>query len=142
MKHILTVLFLIIFMSACTTTRTLEVPVEVVKEVPVEVVKTEYINNTLFDTVIQRDSVDRYRDGDTVYIYKEHVKYQLRTRLDSIIKTDTIPKIVKVEVPKVVKQETVKEVNKLKWYQKTLMWIGGIISLLSLVYIVYKVKFK
>lgn len=103
---------------------------------PVETVKTEYIHDTKIDSVYVRDSIDRWREGDTVFIYKEHTKYKYLNKTDTIVRVDSIPKIIKVETVKEV------EVNHIKWYQKTLMWIGGVISLILTGYIIYKVKLK
>lgn len=111
-------------------------PQKQIIEVPVETIKTEYIHNTRVDSVYMRDSIDRWMNGDTVFIYKERTKYKYLNKTDTVIKTDTIPKIIKEEVIKEV------EVNRLKWYQETLMWIGGVLTLLIAGYIIIKLKFK
>lgn len=105
-------------------------------EIPVETVRTEYIHNTRIDSVYMRDSIDRWMKDDTVFIYKERTKYKYLNNTDTIIKTDTIPKIIKEEVVKEV------EVNKMKWYQETFMWIGVLLSLILAGYIVFKIKIK
>ena len=74
--------------------------------------------------------------GDTFFIYKEHTKYKYLNKTDTIIKIDSIPKVIKVETLKEV------EVNHIKWYQKLLMWSGGIGLLVLITYIVYKLKIK
>lgn len=100
----------------------------------VEVIKTEYIVNTVVDSIYEKDSVDKYTRGDTVFIYKEHTKYKYLNKIDTVIKVDSIPKIV----------NKIKEVkiNYLKWYQEALMWIGGISLLLLACFIIYKIKLK
>lgn len=103
-------------------------------EVPVEIIKTEYIHDTRVDSVFVRDSVDRFVRGDTVFIYKEHTKYRYLNKTDTIVRVDTIPKIVKLEIVKEV------EVNHIKWYQEALMWIGSIMSLLFIGYLICKFK--
>lgn len=128
MRVILCIMSLILFLSSCTSQKILEVPVETVK--------TEYIHDVMIDSVFVKDSVNRWISGDTVYIYKEKYKYKYINKTDSICKTDTITKVVTVDIIKEV------EVNHIKWYQKALMWIGGVISLLAAGFIVYKVKFK
>ena len=53
-------------------------------------------------------------------------------KIDTIVKTDSIPKIVSVE-KKV-------EVNHIYWWQKLLMWLGGITIVLLIIVITYRVK--
>lgn len=103
-------------------------------EVPVETIKTEYIHDVRIDSVHIKDSVDRWLSGDTLYIYKEKNIYKYKFRTDTLIKTDTIPKLIKVETTKEVK------VNYIKWYQKWLMYIGGIGLLVIITLVVYKLK--
>lgn len=112
---------------SCTTTKLIEVPVETVR--------TEYIYDTKVDSVHIRDSIDRWRDGDTLYIYKEHTKFKYINKTDTVCKTDTITKVVNVDVVKEV------EVNHIYWYQEALMWAGGIAVLLLAGGIIYKIKF-
>lgn len=105
-------------------------------EVPVETIKTEYIHDTKIDSVFVKDSIDRWMKGDTIFIYKEHTKYKYINKTDTIIKIDSIPKIIKTEIIKEVK------VNHIKWYQKILMCIGGVSSLVLVLYILDKVRLK
>ena len=112
-------------LSACNTTTK-------IVEVPVEVVKKEYIHDTKIDSVYIRDSVDRWQKGDTLYITKWHTKFKYINKVDTIIKIDSIPKIVSVE-KKV-------EVNHIYWWQKLLMWLGGITIILLIIVITYRVK--
>lgn len=129
MRKLLFIIPILILLASCAAQKQ-------IIEVPVETVKTEYIHDTKIDSVYVRDSIDRWREGDTVFIYKEHTKYKYLNRTDTIVRVDSIPKIIKVETVKEV------EVNHIKWYQKTLMWIGGIMSLILTGYIIYKVKLK
>lgn len=129
MRKLLFIIPILILLASCTAQKQ-------IIEVPVETVKTEYIHDTKIDSVYVRDSIDRWREGDTVFIYKEHTKYKYLNKTDTIVRVDSIPKIIKVETVKEV------EVNHIKWYQKTLMWIGGIMSLILTGYIIYKVKLK
>lgn len=122
MRHLLIVILLFICVS-CTTTRYIDRPV------PIETVRTEYINQLYKDSVFIHDSIDRYINGDTVYQYKYKYIYKYLNRTDTIIKTDSI------EVPVEIKTTEIKEVNKIKWYQSILMWVGGI-SLIALSFIV------
>lgn len=125
MKKLVFVMLAILMLSACkTTTKIIEVPVEVVKK--------EYIYDTKIDSVYIRDSVDRWQKGDTLYITKWHTKFKYINKVDTIVKTDSIPKIISV-----VKEV---EVNHIYWYQKLLMWLGGITIVLLIIVITYRVK--
>lgn len=108
---------LIFFCISCTTTRYVDRPV------PVETVRTEYVNQLYRDSVFVHDSIDRYISGDTVYQYKYKYIYKYLNRTDTIVKTDS------VEVPVEVKVTEIKEVNKIRWYQSALMWLGGLFTI-------------
>lgn len=123
-KFILT-LVLALFLSACTTTRYIEVPVEVEK------IKTEYIIDHRVDSIYERDSTDRYSKNDTIFIYKEKVKNRYIYKTDTIVRTDSVPYVVETQIT------TTKEVNVLKWYQKALMYLG-LCTLGALVFMVYR----
>lgn len=125
MKNLLIVLCILLLLS-CSTTRTIEVPVETIKK--------EYIYDTKIDSIIVRDSIDRWYRNDTTYIYKERIRFKYKTRIDTIIRTDTIPKILTIE--KEVK------VNNVYWYQKLLMWIGSLSLILLMLYLYKKFKLK
>ena len=125
MKKLVCIMLAILMLSACKTTTK-------IVEVPVEVVKKEYIHDTKIDSVYIRDSVDRWQKGDTLYITKWHTKFKYINKVDTIVKTDSIPKIVSVE-KKV-------EVNHIYWWQKLLMWLGGITIVLLIIVITYRVK--
>lgn len=128
MKKLLLIIPILIFLISCSAHKQ-------IIEVPVETIGYEYIHDTRIDSVYERDSIDRWREGDTVFIYKEHTKYKYLNKTDTICKTDTITKVVPVEVKEVV------EVNHIKWYQKALMWAGGIAVLLLGGFVIYKTKF-
>jgi hypothetical protein len=127
MRKLLLLMLAVFMLSACKTTTK-------VVEVPMEVVKKEYIHDTRVDSVYIRDSIDRWLKGDTLYITKYYIKYRYVNKVDTLIRTDSIPKIVTVE-KKV-------EVNHIYWWQKSLMWLGGIATLLILAFIAYKIKIK
>ena len=111
--------------SSCKTTTK-------VVEIPVETIKKEYINSIKIDSVYVRDSIDRWQKGDTLYITKWHIKFQYINKVDTILKTDTIPKVITVE-----KQV---EVNHIYWWQKSLMWLGGILFSCIIIFLYYKFK--
>lgn len=116
MRGLLIVILVFIFTS-CTTTKYIDRPV------PVETVRTEYINQLYRDSVFIHDSIDRYISGDTVYQYKYKYIYKYLNRTDTLIKTDSI------EVPVEIKVTEIKEVNKIRWYQSALMWLGGLFTI-------------
>ena len=118
--YYLCTLLLIMIISSCKTATK-------VVEIPVETIKKEYINSIKIDSVYVRDSIDRWQKGDTLYITKWHTKFQYINKVDTIVKTDSIPKIVPV-----VKEV---EVNHIYWYQKLLMWLGGITIVLLIIVI-------
>ena len=90
MKNLILVILLILVSTACKTTTK-------IVEVPVEVIKKEYIHDTKIDSVYIRDSIDRWQKGDTLFITKYSTKYKYLNRVDTILKVDTIPKIITVE---------------------------------------------
>lgn len=108
-------------------------------EVPVEVVKEKVVYKTQVDSVLVRDSSSRWVENDTVYIYKYQYKNRYINRTDTLIISDSIPKIITKEITTEV------EVNRLYWWQKTLMWAGGILFFLILILLIYavlKIKHK
>lgn len=95
----------------------------ITQEVPVVVEHTTEHRSTdiVRDTLIMRDSVWHYVQGDTVRIERWHhvanVSKMLRT--DTI--RDTVPRVVTVT------RTEVHEVNVLRWWQRALMWAGGVL---------------
>ena len=132
--------YIVILMFALMACKPQQQYIERQVEIPVETVKIEYVHDTRVDSVFVRDSVDRWMKGDTVYIYKEHTGYKYLLKTDTVIKVDSVPVILTNTVETV----TVKEVktNYLKWYQEALMWIGGVLLLTIIGYILYKIKKK
>ena len=108
--------------------------------VPITNTKIEYRDRFLHDSIYVHDSIFTLIKGDTVYIYKNKETNRLVNKTDTIIKTDTIK--VQVEITKTVtKAEThIKEVNKLYWWQKIVMSIGGIVFVLIIICIILKIK--
>lgn len=114
----LLIAILIFICASCTITKYVDRPV------PVETVRTEYVNQLYRDTVIERDSVDRFIKGDTLIVYKYKYRYKYLNKIDTVIRTDSI------EIPVEIKTVEIKEVNKIKWYQSILMWLGGLSTIL------------
>ena len=121
------ILVFLLLLCSCKSTKYIEVPVEVEK------VRIEYVDKFQKDSIDTRDSiyvadsVFIYVKGDTVtqvqksYIYKDKIVYKDKLVTDTICKIDSIPYIKTVE--KIV------EVNVINSWQKSLMWIGGIVCL-------------
>lgn len=118
---------MIVLLISCKTTK------EYI-EIPVEVVKKEFITNTKIDSIFVKDSVDRYISGDTVYLYKFKTEYRNIYITDTISKIDSIPKIIK----QTIVEE--KEINKIYWWQKSLMWLGIVTLLIGGIYIIRLIK--
>lgn len=111
-----------------------------IKYVPVETVKYEYItkDSIRIDSTYVHDSVFIKMKGDTVWQYKYKFvdRYKYINLIDTVIKTDTISKVVEVE-------------KKLTKWQSLKMDFGGgaIISLVLLIlvlalYIVFRFIIK
>lgn len=115
----LLIVILLFIVTACTTTKYIEVE----KEVPVEIekVRTEYINQYYKDSVFIHDSIDRYIAGDTVFLTKYKYIYKYQNRTDTVCKTDSIEVPVEFKTTEVQVQEVEKP---LKWYQSCLMYLG------------------
>ena len=122
MKHLLWFIMVLLFVG-CKSVKYVEVPMETVK--------TEYVYGSITDSVLIKDSVDRFIYRDTVYIIKTHVERQRTNKTDTITRIDSIPQIVTVE--KIV------EVNKQSWWQKALTWIGGIILAILIIILIYRI---
>ena len=110
-RIILKTLFLLLFLTtivSCTTTKTIEVPVETIK--------TEYIEQVKYDSIYSKDSIYIMQKGDTIYNNKVQYLYKYKYLRDTINITDTIPKIVTVK--------DTQYVNQLYTWQKLLIVIG------------------
>ena len=118
-----------------TITERVEVPVVVTQENHTETVKIDHVR----DTLIQRDSVYHYIQGDTVRIERWH--YVQGTT--NVVRVDTVHKTDSVQVPVVTTQTIEKRVEvprPLSWWQKTLMIIGGSSLIALLLLIAYKTR--
>lgn len=104
-------------------------------EVPVETVRTEYINQLKRDSVYIHDSINVLIKGDTIYKTTTKYIYKYVHSKDTLLIRDTIPKIVTKEITKEV------EVNKLKWYQTMLIYLGlGTTMFLVIKALINKIK--
>ena len=107
------------------------------KEVPVVMHDTVVKNIWRIDTTIVKDSVYFAVKGDTVFKERYNTKWRIKVAHDTI--NNVVEKPVEV-IHNSVKTET-KEVNRLYWWQKVLMIIGGA-SLMYLFVQIYKFEIR
>ena len=110
-KLTLKTLFLLLFLTtiiSCTTTKTVEVPIETIK--------TEYIEQIKYDSIYSKDSIYIIQKGDTIYNNKVQYLYKYKYLRDTINIIDTVPKIVTIK--------DVQYINQLYTWQKILIVIG------------------
>ena len=110
-KLTLKTLFLLLSLAtiiSCTSTKTIEVPIETIK--------TEYIEQVKYDSIYSKDSIYIMQKGDTIYNNKVQYLYKYKYLRDTINITDTIPKIVTVK--------DTQYINQLYTWQKILIVIG------------------
>ena len=100
--------------------------VEVEKPVIVENTHTQHHTDIVRDTLVWRDSIYHYVKGDTCIIERWHHTERIERVGISDTLRDTIPRIVTVT------ETQVREVNRLHWWQKVLMFAGivGIVGVL------------
>ena len=128
-KLTLKTLFLLLFLAtiiSCTTTKTIEVPIETIK--------TEYIEQVKYDSIYSKDSIYIMQKGDTIYNNKVQYLYKYKYLRDTINITDTIPKIVTVK--------DTQYVNQLHTWQKLLIVIGIGFILYWIIKLVIYIKSK
>ena len=103
-------------------TEYVEHPVVVTQEHHTESVRVDIVR----DTIQQRDSIYHYIKGDTTIIERWHyyTNNNQAIRVDTLVKVDSVQ--VPVEVVRVKEVTKVEEVNRLKWWQRLLMGIGGL----------------
>ena len=142
MRKIWLFILIVIFLTSCSTVkyvdRTIVDSTEI--EVPIINTKIEYRDRFLYDSIYVHDSIFTLIKGDTVYISKNKETNRLINKADTIIKTDTIK--IPVEITKTVTKTEiqVKEVNKLYWWQKSLMYLGLIVLISGIVFLIIKIK--
>lgn len=109
-------------------------------EVPITNTKIEYRDRFLYDSIYVHDSIFTLIKGDTVYVSKNKETNRLVNKADTIIKTDTIK--IPVEITKTVTKTEiqVKETNILYWWQKSLMYLGFIVLISGIVFLITKIK--
>lgn len=120
------IFFLFVILSTFGCRSIVYVPTVTVKDSIV------YVNHTQTDSIYSyfHDSIYVHEKGDTVFVSKFHdtVKYR------NVLKTDT------VNSKFYVNKEKTLTVNVLTKFQKVMMWIGGILSLGLIAFIVLKIR--
>ena len=120
------IFFLLVILSAAGCRSIVYVPTVTVKDSLV------YVNHIQKDSIYSyfRDSIYIHEKGDTVFVSKWHdtVKYR------NVLKTDTVNSKYYIN-----KEKTV-TVNVLTKFQKIMMWIGGILPLSLIIFIVLKIR--
>ena len=127
------IIAIVMLVLVCCSCRTKYITNTEYKEVPVVMHDTIAQNIWRIDTTIVKDSVYFAIKGDTVFKERYNTKWRIK------VSRDTINKVVEKPVEVIrnsVKTET-KEVNRLYWWQKALMIIGGA-SLIYLLVQIYK----
>lgn len=114
-KHNICMVMLLLFavVSSCKTRYiTTEVPVVV------EHTSVQHHTDIVRDTLLMRDSVWHYVQGDTCIIERWHHAVKVERVLVADTIRDTIPQVVTQRIAEV------REVNVLRWWQSALMWMG------------------
>ena len=122
------IIALVMLALVCFSCKTRYITQTEYKEVPVVMHDTIAKNIWRIDTTFVKDSVYFAIKGDTIYKERYNTLWKIK------VAHDTINKVVEKPVEVVrnsVKTET-KEVNRIYWWQKVLMIIGGA----SLIYLV------
>lgn len=137
--YLFLIICLVLLFDGCKGTKTLtervEVPVVVTQEHTIESVRIDHVR----DTLVQRDSIYHYVQGDTVRIERWH--YLQGTT--NVVRIDTVHVTDSVQVPVVTTQTIEREVEvprPLSWAQKTLMIIGCVSMIAVLLLIAYKTR--
>ena len=134
MKRIGFILVVMIALMATGCRGTKVVTVEVPK------IEKEYISST--DTIRQFDSIfvfnDRYAQKDTIYITKvnEKYKYLYKTRVDTLLKTDTITIVNKEQIKALAKENDALKAT-MNFYRRLGLCLIGIIAVMGL-YLIFK----
>lgn len=118
---ILVAILIVFLLTGCKTETVL---------VPVEKVKIEHRDRLRIDSVYNRDTVNIYERGDTVYLHT--IKWRERFKIDtvSVVKVDSIPYPV----------EVVREVNVLTKWQRLRLNALNIIAIIIVCYVIIKIR--
>lgn len=101
----------------CSCTKTVYVPVESKAVSNDSTYKAVYVDRL----IVERDTVNTYTKGDTVY--RESVKWRIHDTASRDTSRDTHTD--SIEVPKPYPVEVIREVEReMRWWEKGLMWFG------------------
>ena len=142
MKKVWLFILIIIALTSCRTVKPIDRTIVDSTEIEVPIINTkiEYRDRFIYDSIYVHDSIFTMIKGDTVYISKNKEINRLISKTDTIIKTDTIHVPVKISKT-VTKTETkVEEANKLYGWQKSLMYLGLIVLISGIVFLIIKIK--
>jgi hypothetical protein len=105
-------------------------------EVPVVVEHTTHEKSTELrvDTVFHRDSTIVLVKGDTLVERHYNTIYKVREVIKGDTIHDTIPQVVTVT------KTEVREVTKSPWWMKALAWVGGVLGVAGICWIVYRLR--
>ena len=109
-------------------------------EVPITNTKIEYRDRFIYDSIYVHDSIFTLIKGDTVYVSKNKETNRLVNKADTIIKTDTIKIPVEITKTETKTEIQVKETNILYWWQKSLIYLGLIVLISGIVFLITKIK--
>ena len=109
--------------------------VEVERPVVVEQTHTQTHTDIVRDTLIWRDSVYHYVQGDTVRIERWHHVANVSKMIVADTIRDTIPKVVTV-----TRTERVEVERKASLIERALMWAGGIGIAVTVLLVVARIK--
>ena len=139
------IIALVVLALVCFSCRTKYITQTEYKEVPVVMHDTVQSHDTLktiawrIDTTIVKDSVYFAINGDTIFKERYSTKWRIKMVHDTIFTASD--KRAHEENPVETKHNTdksdIKEVNRIYWWQKVLMLIGGA-SLIYLIVQIYK----
>ena len=139
------IIALVVLALVCFSCRTKYITQTEYKEVPVVMHDTVQSHDTLktiawrIDTTIVKDSVYFAINGDTIFKERYSTKWRIKMVHDTIFTASD--KRAHEENPVETKHNTdksdIKEVNRIYWWQKVLMLIGGA-SLIYLIVLIYK----
>ena len=142
MRKLWLLILVLITFTSCKTVKYIDRTIIDSTKVPIPIINTkiEYKDRFLYDSVYIHDSIFTLIKGDTVYISKNKETNRLINKSDTIVKTDTIK--VPIQTTKTVTKTVtqIKEVNKLYWWQKGLMYLGLVILIYGIVILIIKIK--
>lgn len=127
------IISLVVLALVCFSCRTKYITETEYKEVPVVMHDTVEQNIWRIDTTIVKDSVYFAVKGDTIYKERYNTLWKIKVAHDTINKVVEKP----VEVVRNSAKTETKEANRIYWWQKVLMLIGGA-SLIYLIVQIYK----